>query len=238
MNTFKILLVDDVKLFLELEKTFFSRENFTVIAARDGREAVHLARVEKPQLIYMDLYMPGLNGDEACRELKADPMLRHIPVIMVTQAGREADLERCRQAGCDEIILKPINRHQFMETARRFLDIAARDALRIEAQLAVRYGVNGDQLLENFTINISTGGLFIVTDQVLPEGSSLHLEFRLPDRPDPIRCQARVAWLNPAAAPRNPQLPGGIGVQFIDLSLADMQAVREFIRNESMAPSW
>jgi uncharacterized protein (TIGR02266 family) len=237
MNNFKILLVDDVKLFLELEKTFFSRENFSVIAARDGREAVDLARLEKPQLIYMDLYMPGLNGDEACREIKADPLIRHIPVIMVTQAGREADLERCRQAGSDEIILKPINRHQFMETARRFLDIAARDALRVEVHLAVRYGLGGDRLLDNFSINISTGGLFIETDQPRPEGSPLHLEFQLPDRSELIRCRARVAWVNSAAAPKNPQLPAGMGIQFIDLSLADMQAVREFIRSASNATS-
>ncbi len=238
MLPMKILLADDVELFLELEKTFFCREGMTLLIARTGQEAVDLARAERPRLVFMDLYMPQLDGDEACRQIKADPELRFTPVVMVTHGGREEDLERCRQAGCDEIVLKPINRHQFMETARRFLAIPARTAPRVEARLRVRFGISPDDLLEHFSINISTGGLFLETSRPLAENSPLFLEFFLPGLPEPICCRARVAWVNAAAAPCKPLLPSGVGVQFLDLPLEKMQQIREYIRTRELTPSW
>ncbi|HKK01215.1 MAG TPA: response regulator, partial [Desulfuromonadales bacterium] len=103
MSHRKILLVDDVELFLELEKTFFNRAGFQLLVARTGQEAYDLAVSERPDLIFMDLFMPQMNGDEACRLLKADPALAAIPVVMVTQGGHEEELRRCRQAGCNDI---------------------------------------------------------------------------------------------------------------------------------------
>jgi uncharacterized protein (TIGR02266 family) len=238
MTPLKILLVDDVELFLELEKTFFRRQGVTLLVARNGQEAVDLARAERPHLVFMDLYMPQLDGDAACRQIKAIPDLRDTAVVMVTHGGREEDLERCRQAGCDEIVLKPINRHQFLETARRFLDIAARKAPRFDARFQVRYGADREHLLGNYTINISTGGLFLETSQVLPENAPLLLEFLLPDRAEPIRCKGRVAWVNSPESPKKPRIPSGMGVQFVDLSLDEMQRVREFIKSSSLRPSW
>ena len=238
MTALKILLADDVELFLELEKTFFRRAGVTLLTARTGQEAVELVRAERPQLVFMDLYMPQLDGDEACRRIKGDLELRFTPVVMVTHGGREEDLERCRQAGCDEIVLKPINRHQFMETARRFLAIAARTAPRVEARLKVRFGSSADDLLEHFSINISTGGLFLETSRPLAENSPLYLEFALPDFPEPICCSARVAWVNTAVAPCKPLLPCGVGVQFLDLPLEKMQQIREFIQTRELTPSW
>ncbi|GAB6081342.1 response regulator [Desulfuromonas carbonis] len=238
MPPMKILLADDVELFLELEKTFFRREGFTLLIARNGQEAVDLVRAERPTLVFMDLYMPQLDGDEACRQIKADPELRTTPVVMVTHGGREEDLERCRQAGCDEIVLKPINRHQFMETARRFLAIAARMAPRVDARLRVRFGTSPDDLLEHFTINISSGGLFLETTRPFAENAPLYLEFGLPGLDEPFRCRARVAWVNAAAEPCKPQLPAGVGVQFLDLPLEKMQQIREFIQTRELTPSW
>lgn len=238
MNPLKILLADDVELFLELEKTFFRREGVSLLVARTGQEALDLVRTERPHLVFMDLHMPELDGDEACRQIKADPVLRYTPVVMVTHGGREPDLERCRQAGCDEVVLKPINRHQFLETARRFLNIVARNAPRFPARLKVRYGVAREKLLSDFSINVSTGGLFLETEAPLPEDTPLFLEFDLPDRIKGICCGGRVAWVNAPEAPKKPLLPAGMGIQFVELSLADMQMIREFIKTKDLDPSW
>lgn len=238
MTPLKVLLADDVELFLELEKSFFRRAGVTLLVARSGQETVELVRSERPHLVFMDLFMPGMNGDAACRVIKDDPLLRKTPVVMVTHGGREEDLDRCRLAGCDEIVLKPINRHQFLETARRFLAIAARTAPRIKAKLQVRYGLHEEHLLSNYSLNISTGGLFLETSEPLQEDAPLVLEFVLPDRKDPIRCRGRVAWVNSPLNPVKPQLPPGMGIQFLDLLLADMQAIREFMRSEGLSPDW
>jgi len=234
----KILLADDVELFLELEKTLFRRENFVLLVARNGQQAFELIESQRPDLVFMDLYMPVMNGDECCRRVKDDPMLRSTPIIMVTQGGREEDLAKCRLAGCDEILLKPINRHLFVDTARRLLIVAAREVQRIGVRLEVRYGTDRQHLLNNYSVNISTGGLFLETDDPLPVDTPLALEFTLPSRKSSISCSGRVAWVNHPVLLHKPEMASGMGVQFIDLRLDDMYAIRDFIKQECLEPSW
>ena len=233
----KILFADDVKLFVELEKTFFSRDEFDLLVAYDGNQALEIAQQERPALIFMDLHMPELDGDDCCRLLKADPVCRHIPVVMVTHGGREEDMARCRQAGCDEIIFKPINRHTFLAKAGRFLAIDERRETRYQAHLRVRFGA-AEELLTDYSINLSTGGLFLETANILPLDVPLAIEFLLPGNGDPIRCSARVAWINHPELPNKPHLPVGMGLQFQDITLKDLDAIRDFVKKESLTPCW
>jgi len=237
MKRKKVLLADDVELFLELEKTFFRREEVDLLVARNGAEALEMARREKPDLIFMDLFMPEMNGDLACKAIKSDPELSVIPVLMVTHGGRQADMDRCRDAGCDDLLLKPINRRQFLEAATRYMHMTERANSRVDAKLLVRYGAGMDRELNNYSLNISTGGVFLETSQPLPPGSPLSLEFNLPDRKEPIISRAKVAWVNDPQRVTKPHLPPGMGVQFLDLSLADLQAVRDFVQSEARKQS-
>jgi uncharacterized protein (TIGR02266 family) len=232
----KVLLVDDVELFLDLEKTFFRREEVTLLFARTGRQAVDLTLAERPDVVFMDLFMPDMNGDEACRLIKQHPECGSTPVVMVTHGGRDADLETCRAAGCDDILYKPISRHQLLDTAHRFLQLTERAAdPRIPAKLTVRYGQGMQRQLTDYSVNISTGGLFLETASPLPAGSELLLEFPLPGRAESVVCQARVAWVNAPDCPGRLQLPSGMGMQFLDLSLDDLQSIREYIKQECLA---
>jgi uncharacterized protein (TIGR02266 family) len=233
----KILLADDVKLFVELEKTFFNREDFELLVAYDGNQTVEIARQEQPALIFLDLHMPEMDGDECCRQLKADPRCSHIPIVMVTHGGRDEDIGRCRLAGSDETIFKPINRHTFLATASKFLAIHERQQPRHQARLCIHYG-SDDQLLSDYSINLSTGGLFLETSHILPVETPLEIEFILPEREEPIRCSARVAWVNHPELPNKPNLPGGMGLQFRDITLKDLDAIRDFIKKESLTPTW
>ncbi len=226
----KVLLVDDVELFVELEKTFFHRSNVTLLVARNGKEALDLARRERPDLIFMDLFMPEMDGDVACARIKDDPDLAHIPVVMVTHGGREADLQRCRDSGCDDVLLKPVNRHKFVAAARRFIGLEDRMAPRVEARIQVRYAADGQELTD-YSLNMSTGGLFLETEAPLPVETELQLVFPLPDRAEPVRTRARVAWVNEPDNRIKPGLPPGMGLQFLDLSLDDLQDVRAFVRD-------
>lgn len=233
MTQKKVLLVDDVELFVELEKTFFRREEVTLLVARNGRQAVETVQKELPDLVFMDLFMPEMDGDEACRVLKQDPNFNRLPIIMVTHGGREADLERCRAAGCDEVLLKPVNRQQFLDTARHYLGLVERGAPRVEARLSVHYGDELGTELTDFAINISTGGLFLETDQTLAVGSALKLQFPVPGRLSPIVCRARVAWVNLQENAAKSHLPAGMGIQFVDLPLEDLQVIRDFVKTSS-----
>jgi uncharacterized protein (TIGR02266 family) len=221
-----------------LEKTFFRRENFDLLVARNGRQAFDLIVAERPDLVFMDLYMPEMNGDECCARVKADPALAATPVVMVTQAGREEDIARCRRGGANEIVLKPINRHHLVETARRLLAVEDRREPRVTARLRVHYGPDPKLLLSDYSLNISSGGLFLETGRPLPVDTPLELEFILPAQPRAIRCRGRVAWVNEAVSPVKPNLATGMGVQFLDIGLDDLHAIREFIKHECLSPSW
>jgi uncharacterized protein (TIGR02266 family) len=234
----RILLADDVELFLKLESTFFDRNEFELKTARNGQEVLRVIREVEPQLIFMDLYMPDMDGDECCRLIKGSARFSHIPVIMVTHGGRDSDLDRCRRAGCDDIVLKPIKRRDFLDTTQKHLRVEERNAPRYEARLRVQYGSGSQQLLTNYSINLSTGGLFIETENPLPVDTPLTVDFILPANDRQIRCLARVAWVNDQDLHRKANLPDGMGLQFLDITMDAMDAIRDYIKNEKLAPFW
>jgi uncharacterized protein (TIGR02266 family) len=238
MRKKRLLLVDDVQLFLEQQKSFLAREDFELTFARSGSEAVRLAAEIVPDLILMDLYMPDIDGDRCCRTLKSMAELNEVPVIMITSGVHREDFERCWQAGCDDIILKPINLHYFLAIIKKYLPVKERTVQRYVARLQVFYGQDQETLLDDYSINVSTGGLFIETFSPLPEGSRLGVSFSLPNDEADVRCQGKVAWINHPEMLKNPSLPAGMGIQFLDLSLDDMGRIRQFIKEKALLPMW
>lgn len=89
-----------------------------------------------------------------------------------------------------------------------------------------------------FSINVSTGGVFVETESSLPVETPLVLKFILPGHSNPINCKGRVAWVNDVKAPRNRRLPPGMGLQFMDPSLEDMAVVRSFVMQSLAVPKW
>jgi uncharacterized protein (TIGR02266 family) len=238
MEKKKILLVDDVQLFLEQEKTFFNRELFDLLLANSGVEALAIIREERPDLVFIDLHMPEMDGDKCCRIIKSDQELHKIPVIMVTSGVNEEDFERSWQAGCDDIIVKPINRLYFMAITKKYLNIQFRKTPRHIARLRMHFGTNQETLLTEYCINVSTGGVFIETENLLPVDTILAVEFILPQNVETIRCEGRVAWVNRPELVVNPNLPVGMGLQFINIGANDMNAIREYIKKEALMPFW
>ena len=229
----KILLADDVSFFLALEKSFLQREAVEIIVARDGREAYEMINLHRPDLALLDLYMPEMNGDECCRLLKDNPELCHIPIIMVTTAGKENEQAQCREAGCDDILLKPIHRRVFVEAVQKYLKMEERVEQRSPVRMQVIYG--NKELFTGFSVNLSTGGLFLETDSPLPADESLSLEFHAPNQSQPICCRGSVAWVNAPGSPCCSNLPPGMGIKFVDLDLGQMHQIRELLKASSQA---
>jgi len=220
MNTKTILLVDDTPLFLEMEKEFFRREPANVLTAQCGQEAVEVIQQKKPNLVFMDLYMANGNGDEACREIKKDALLKQIPIIMVTSSTQPQDIERCRQAGCDEMIHKPPTRKQFLAAVQKYLKLNS--GQRIKIQRPVSYGIGAEKPFTGRLADISLGGLFLETESLMPVNSRLHLEFQLKLASAPIRCTGRVAWLNRESSSKRAGKPVGMGIEFLELRKLDL----------------
>lgn len=233
----KVLLADDAKLFLELEKTFLQRASVDILTAGNGEQALALARLHRPDVAVLDLNMPETDGDECCRAIKQDPRLQGTAVVMVTTEGRSKDLERCRAAGCDAVLLKPINRTEFLATVQKWLQLPARSE-RYKAKIQVQYGGETGNLLTKFSVDIGSGGLFICTDKPLDVEESVKIRFSLPSQPGEIACTGRVAWVNEPLNQKKSVLPPGMGVQFVDISPENLSVIHEFLAANQLTPSW
>lgn len=105
----KILVVDDEKNIVELVRFNLEREGYRVLTALDGAVAIELARREKPDLIVLDVMLPGMNGLEVCRELNRDPSTSDIPIIMLSARTEELDRVLGLEMGADDYVTKPFS---------------------------------------------------------------------------------------------------------------------------------
>ena len=105
----RILIVDDDPRLLHVVSMYLTIEGYDVTTASDGEEALATMDVARPDLVILDVMMPGMDGLEACRRIKRDPGTRSIPVLMFTALSREDDIEAGRTAGADRFINKPFS---------------------------------------------------------------------------------------------------------------------------------
>jgi len=102
-----ILVAEDAADVREMYRAWMELSNLQIIEAIDGVQAVELTRQRQPDAILMDLSMPRLDGWEACRQLKADPQTRHIPIIAISAHSYSDAQSRAIEAGCDYFVAKP-----------------------------------------------------------------------------------------------------------------------------------
>ncbi len=117
----RILVAEDSPLNVELLKDLLELEGHTVEVARDGVQAVEMARRLRPDVVLMDYHMPRLDGLAATRELQQDPSTRGIPVIALTASAMPAEIQRVLDAGCIGHIAKPIDTFQVTEQINALL---------------------------------------------------------------------------------------------------------------------
>jgi two-component system cell cycle response regulator DivK len=110
----KILLVEDNELNRDMLSRRLTRRGYTVVAAEDGEQGLELARSERPDLILMDMSLPGIDGWEATRRLRADPELAGARVIALTAHAMAGDRERAIEAGCDDYDTKPVEMERLL----------------------------------------------------------------------------------------------------------------------------
>ena len=116
--TARILIVDDVPANTRLLEAKLSAEYYQVDSARDGFQALEKARDWQPDLILLDVMMPGMDGFECCRRLKADPATLHTPIVMVTALGDRAERLSGLEAGADDFLTKPVEYETLMARVR------------------------------------------------------------------------------------------------------------------------
>jgi CheY-like chemotaxis protein len=117
----KVLIVEDHADMRELLTWQIELMGFAPIPAKHGKEAVEKAIAEKPDLVLMDIMMPGMDGWQAARELRAHPETQGIPILAATALFRDADLKACLEAGCNGYIVKPFTFQELQGKLREIM---------------------------------------------------------------------------------------------------------------------
>ena len=116
-----VIVIEDEPDILEVIEYNLRREGYRVQTARDGEDGLRLVRKKSPDLVLLDLLLPGLDGIEVCRKLKEDPVTRPIPIIMVTAKGEESDVVLGLGIGADDYVTKPFSPRELVERVRAVL---------------------------------------------------------------------------------------------------------------------
>lgn len=117
----KILLVEDEPDILEVIRLILAKNSYSIRSATSGEQAMKLAREEKPDLMILDIMLPGQSGLEVCRQLKNDPDMQDIYIIILTAKAQKRDIRAGYAAGCDDYIVKPFNTLAMTERVQHVL---------------------------------------------------------------------------------------------------------------------
>jgi two-component system cell cycle response regulator DivK len=119
--TKRILVVEDQQDNRQILRDLLTPNGFDVIEAEDGQAGIAAAKTHRPDLILMDIQLPILDGYEATRQIKSDPNLKSIPIIVVTSYALSGDDQKARAAGCDAYVTKPYSPRDLLAKIRKFL---------------------------------------------------------------------------------------------------------------------
>jgi DNA-binding response OmpR family regulator len=115
----KVLIVEDDSGAQRLVEFTLQQEGFEVITAANGQQGLEKAQFEQPDVIVMDIMMPVMSGLEACLRLKEVPTTSHIPILVLTAKGHDADRTFSLMAGADDYVVKPADLHDVAERVRK-----------------------------------------------------------------------------------------------------------------------
>ncbi|MBM3991101.1 MAG: response regulator [Planctomycetes bacterium] len=137
----KIAVIEDEADILEVVEYNLRREGYLVVSSRNGKEGLERIRKENPDLVLLDLMLPGLDGLEVCKRLQADAVTEAIPVIMVTARGEESDVVAGLSLGADDYVTKPFSPKELLARVRAVLRRRPLRELRSSSDGVVRDGL-------------------------------------------------------------------------------------------------
>lgn len=179
--TGRVLVVDDVVATLKLLEVQLASEYLEVVTARDGAEALQLLASTRPDVVLLDVLMPGIDGFEVCRKIKSNPATTHVPVVMISNLDQSQDRVKALEAGADDFITKPVNPSSLMARVRSLVRYKiAMDELRMREQTGRDLGLSESEEATVLAVDPHDGRVLLiesrdeVADQVRRALDPLH----------------------------------------------------------------
>lgn len=218
------MLVDDASVFLDLTRKMLERTGVSIITARNGVDAIRLIQTENPDVVLLDLVMPEMTGDRVCSAVKADPATADIPVIMVTSRGRQEEVERCRRAGCDDFLTKPVKEDALIGKITDLLKVSHRHAMRLLVRIELR---DAKEAFFGTSRDISKTGMQLDASKELPRDEEVTLRFFLKGEQNELVLKGKVVRKEMSGARFR------YGIQFSSLSLTEKRALIGFLESRT-----
>ena len=161
--TARILIVDDIPANIKLLEARLSAEYFEVLTAQSGQEALNICACERVDVVLLDIMMPGMDGFEVCRRLKARPATQHVPIVMVTALDHPSDKVQGLEAGADDFLTKPVDDIALITRVRNLARLKMlNDEMAMRAETAQRMGMPSTDGLDE--VLKSSGGRILLVD--------------------------------------------------------------------------
>ncbi len=222
--TARILVVDDVEANVRLLEAKLTLEYYDVLTCQDGASALRLAASEQPDIILLDVMMPGMDGFETCRRLKADPKTNHIPVVLVTALDGREDRIKGLEAGADDFVTKPLDDIVLFARVRSLTRLKlVMDELREREENGRRLGVTTDGAARLR----GSGGRVLIVDDNARQAERIAAELIREHRPS-VETDAATGL----AASRD-----GIDLMIINVAAAGFDGLRLVAQVRSAEPT-
>jgi CheY-like chemotaxis protein len=130
---YKVLIVEDNPMNMRLIEMILKSDNYLLLKARDGEEALAIAAIDHPDLVLMDIRLPKLSGLEVAKRLRKNGKLGRIPIIALTAHAMKGDEEKAIEAGCDGYVSKPIDTRQLPRLVAKMLAAQQKQAAKAQA---------------------------------------------------------------------------------------------------------
>ena len=231
MTTKKVLLGVDADSFPAASNFFSNRGKFVVTVVHDGIEAFGRIVEERPDIALLDVDLAHKGGAECCKEVKESGLSPETLIVLGVYVENRHDVKRCLDADCTALLVKPLRYEHLADITTRLLFRERSIPPRFSVRLPIHYGLRDNRPVNNYTVNLSIGGVFLETTSILPVGTSINVAFTLPEGTT-IDCTAQVTWLNGPMLRSQPLLPPGMGLRFLDIENYEVTALRNFLSSE------
>jgi CheY-like chemotaxis protein len=219
----KVLIVDDTPSGLAFLRDVVTQPHLTVFEANSGRQAIEVHRRERVDLIIMDLQMPGMDGEQVTRTIRADRARRAVSILLFSDSVRPGLRERCLAAGANDFVSKPFMKMDLLKRVGALMNVAVRKQTALLAHVKVE---DTGPAVEPFVariVNVSTSGLLLEANVPLARGRHVRVKFFVPGAAAQLSLTATVA--------RRADAGGAVrwGVRFTTLDDSARQILRDYV---------
>jgi CheY-like chemotaxis protein len=217
-----ILIADDLPDHLDLLEVVLQRSDCRLLRADNGAAALRLARSHAPDIVFLDIEMPGLNGAEVCRLLKAEPSTASRPVVLVSVRDHIELSQRC---GADLFLRKPVDEPVLLSTLARFLDVSSRREERALVDWPIQFWRDG-VAHSGRLMDLSREGFFIECASLQTPGARLAVSFSVPAASS---AAARAIFAEAIVVRWEQEARSGMGCRFFRPSRSNRRSIEEFL---------